>query len=84
MKTKHYTAQVADDGTLQLADLPPRTSVEVIVVYADPEEKRAATERWFNEVRSHHPFATMSYDEILAALEQTREDVWQEKYAPLY
>ena len=50
------------------------------VVYAHPADQRADLERWFAEVRRDHPFAAMSKADILAALRETREQVWNERY----
>ena len=50
------------------------------VVYAHPADQRADLERWFAEVRRDHPFAAMSKADILAALRETREQAWNERY----
>ena len=81
MKTLHWTKRVAADGSVLLADLPPQAEVEIVVVYPDPADQRANLERWFADVRRDHPFATLSKDEILAALRETREQVWNERNA---
>jgi len=81
MKTLHFTRRVEVDGSVRLDDLPSQAEVEIVVLYADPAEHRAELERWFAEVRHDHPFATLSKDEILAALRETREQVWEEHYA---
>ena len=79
METYHFKTVVATDGSLVLSGLPASQEVEVVVV----ERKGLSGEMrsWFRDIRTRHPFAKMSKDEILKALQETRETVWTERHA---
>lgn len=79
MKTVYIKTRVAADGSLTITDLPPDTDVMVAV---QPNDTMAYNEVWaeLRESMKTHPFATMSREEILAVLRQTREEVARELY----
>jgi hypothetical protein len=78
MKTYHFNTVVQDDGSVQLSGLPPKTPVEIVVwESADLSDEM---EQWLHDVRTRHPFARMSKEEILERLRQTREAVWAERH----
>ncbi len=79
MDAYHFKTVVQADGSVVLSGLPPSQEVEVVVV--ERKELPAETMEWFRDVRSRHPFAKMSKDEILKALRKTREEVWAERHA---
>ena len=79
MEAYHFKAIVQPDGSVILSGLPPGQEVEIVVVEREglSEEMKA----WFQDIRSRHPFANMSKEEILKALRKTRESVWIERHA---
>jgi hypothetical protein len=79
MEAYHFKAVVEPDGSIVLSGLPPSQEVEILVV----ERKGLAGEirSWFQDIRTRHPFAQMSKEEILMALQKTRETVWAERHA---
>ena len=79
MEAYHFKTVVQPDGSVILSGLPPSQEIEVVVV-----ERKGLSEEmqsWFQDIRSRHPFAQMSKDEILKALRKTRETVWAERHA---
>ncbi len=81
MKAYHCRKQVDESGSVKVADLPPGKEVEIIVLFREPSDLRSEMREWMAEVSSHHPFAHMGKDEILAKLRKTREAVWDEHHA---
>jgi hypothetical protein len=78
MKTYHFNAVVDLDGSIHITGLPPQKEVEVVVL--ERTELLEEMQNWLDDVRSRHPFAKMSKDEILEVLRQTRETVWTERH----
>lgn len=79
MEAYHFKTVVQSDGSLVLSGLPPNQEVEIVVV-----ERKGLSEEmqsWFQDIRTHHPFAQMSKDDILKAIRRTRETVWTERHA---
>lgn len=81
MKTYHFTRRVGADGTVQLSDLPPHEHVEIVIVSPEPRDRRQELADLFADFRQNSPFATMTEEEIMERLRQTREEVWAEQYA---
>lgn len=79
MKTYHFETVVERDGSVRLSGLPPSQQVEVVVLERSGE--LGELQEWLRDVRQRHPFATMSKDEILESLRQTRAAVWTERHA---
>ncbi len=79
MEAYHFKTVVEANGSVVLVGLPPSQEVEIVVV----ERNGSADElrSWFQEIRTRHPFARMSKEEILNALQKTRETVWAERHA---
>lgn len=76
----HYTTVVEADGSILLSGLPPHQEVEIVIVEPkslSDEEMRS----WLQDIRSRHPFAQMSKDQVLTELRRTREIVWSERHA---
>ena len=77
MKTYHFDTVVERDGSVRLSGLPPQQQVEIVVM------ERAVVpddlQKWLLEIRTRHPFAHMSKEEVLDALRQTRAEVWAER-----
>ncbi|MBD3308981.1 hypothetical protein GF339_21420 [candidate division KSB3 bacterium] len=67
MKTYHFKKIVGTDGLIRLSE--------------DPTDVLSDMQRWFADIRTRHPFAAMSKEEILRELRQTRETVWVERHA---
>jgi hypothetical protein len=78
--TYHFKTRVNADGSVSLRNLPPLQDVEILVLKQEPSNIQAEMASWFTEVRTRHPFATMTKDEILTVLRKTREEVWQERH----
>lgn len=79
MEAYHFKTVVEANGSVVLAGLPPSQEVEIVVV-----ERNGSTDElraWFQDIRTRHPFARMSKEEILKALQKTRETVWAERHA---
>jgi hypothetical protein len=72
MKSYHFNTTVEKDGSIHLTGLPPQKEVEIIVL---ERAEKAEMQEWLDDIRSRHPFASMSKDEILEVLQQTREAV---------
>jgi hypothetical protein len=79
MQTYHFDEIVNDEGVVTLSGLPPSAQVAIVVIYPEPFAWQKEMEAWREEMQDH-PFATMSRDEILAKLRQTREEVYEEVY----
>ena len=79
MKDVFVQKRVGSDGSLTLTDLPPDADVTVIVRPFNPTEAKALLQELRDSMRDH-PFASMSREEVLAALRQTREEVARELY----
>ena len=79
MEAYHFKTTVAADGSIVLSGLPASREVEIVVI----ERKGLSNEMqaWFQDIRTRHPFAKMSKEEILQALRKTRETVWAEQHA---
>jgi hypothetical protein len=79
MEAYHFKTIVDADGSVTLSGLPASREVEIVVV----ERKGLSKEMqaWFQDIRTRHPFAKMSKEEILQALRKTREVVWAEQHA---
>lgn len=79
MDAYHFKTVVQTDGSIVLSGLPPSQEVEIVVI----ERKGLSDEMkaWFQDIRSRHPFAKMTKDEVLTALRKTRELVWAERHA---
>ena len=78
MKSYRFNAVVESDGSIHLSGLPPEKEVEIVVL-----ERSGLTnemQEWLEDVRTRHPFAKMSKEEILEALRQTRDAVWAERH----
>lgn len=84
MKTYHFTRQVGPDGTLQLNNLPPHEHVEIVIVSPEPGTWRERMKQLMADFRQDNPLATMSEEEIMERLRQTREEVWAEQYDEQY
>ena len=81
MLTYHITTRVEPDGSVRLRNLPPDHRVEIFVVQPEQADIQADMAAWFADARKRHPFASMTKDEILDILRQTREKVWNERHA---
>jgi hypothetical protein len=79
MKTYHFNKVVEKDGSILLSGLPPHQEVEVVIL--DRNELTKEMQDWFKDIRSRHPFAKMSKEEILTILRTTREEVSAERHA---
>lgn len=82
MEMRYYTTTVADDGSATVADLPPQTMVNIVVLYEETNDLSVEL-RSIADSLHDHPFMQMTKDEILAALRQTRDEVWEEQYGHL-
>jgi hypothetical protein len=81
MQTYHFKKKVGSDGSLRLSELPPNIDVEVVVLNIEPSDIRVDLQQWLADIRSRHPFANMSKEEILKQLRNTRDTVWAERHA---
>lgn len=79
MKTYHFNKVVEKDGSIRLSGLPPHQEVEVVIL--EREGLTREMQDWFNDIRSRHPFAKLSREEILEILRTTREEVSAERHA---
>jgi hypothetical protein len=79
MKTYYFNTVVETDGSIRLSGLPPAKEVEIVVLERTdlPEEMQ----QWLSDIRTRHPFAKMSKEEILEMLRQTREAVSAARHA---
>lgn len=82
MEMRYYTTTVADDGSATVADLPPQTMVNIVVLYEETNDLSVELRKIADSLHDH-PFMRMTKDEILAALRQTRDEVWEEQYGHL-
>lgn len=82
-KVYHFTGRVSAEGTLQLENLPPHTTVQ-ISVKEDEEEGHVfdpvALEQFIDDFQERNPFANKSKGEILKELRKIREEVANEPY----
>lgn len=79
MEAYHFKTTVAADGSLVLAGLPPSQEVEVVVI--ERTDLSDDIRSWLQDIRTRHPFAKMSKEEILQVLQKSREAVWAERHA---
>lgn len=82
MKTVLVQKRVGSDGSLTLTNLPPDADVTVIIRPTNTPTSAEGSAMW-EELRASmrtHPFASMSREEVLAALRQTREEVARDLY----
>jgi hypothetical protein len=73
MKAYRFSAIVEKDGTLCLTGLPPDKEVEVVVM--EQAGLPPEIQDWLADIRTRHPFAKMTKEQILEALRQTRAAV---------
>ncbi|MBP8250785.1 MAG: hypothetical protein KAX40_00365 [Herpetosiphon sp.] len=83
MAVLEYIVHVADDGSIQVQGLEPRTAVKIIIQPIALNDWKHELDAIFADVRKHHPFTTMSHEDVLAVLRQTREVVAEEQYGHL-
>jgi hypothetical protein len=78
MKTYRFNTTVEKDGSVHLSGLPPHQEVEIVIL--ERAGLSQEVQEWLGDIRSRHPFAKMSKEEILKLLRQTRETVWDERH----
>ena len=84
MQTYHFDEIVVDnDGVITIAGLPPSAKVAVMIINPDSFDWQKIMQQWIDEMK-HHPFATMSKQEILEHLRQSREKIYEEDYRHRY
>ncbi len=79
MKSFHFNKVVEEDGSIHLSGLPPHREVEVVIL--DRDGLSIEFQNWLDDIRTRHPFAKMSKEEILTILRNTREEVAAERHA---
>jgi hypothetical protein len=79
MQTYHFDEMVNNEGIVTISGLPPSAKVAIVVICPEPFDWKKELDAWREEMKTH-PFATMSKEEILAKLRQTREEVYDEVY----
>jgi hypothetical protein len=80
MQTYHFDEVVNDEGVVTLSGLPPLTKVAIVVIDPELSSWQTRLNRLRKRFQETHPFATMSREEILEQLRQTREEVYEEVY----
>jgi hypothetical protein len=79
MKSFHFNKVVEKDGSIHLSGLPPHQEVEVVILERDG--LAVEFQNWLDDIRTRHPLAKKSKEEVLAILRNTREEVSAERNA---
>ncbi len=81
MQTYNFQEMVNSEGSVTLSGLPPLTEVAIVVILPQVSDWRKRMQQLMDDVQQQqHPFATMTREEILQKLRQTREEVAEELY----
>lgn len=81
MKALYLCKRVGNDGSLTLTDLPPDLELEITLKpRSNAPTLTTQWAEWCADVRQTHDFATMTRDDVLAALQRTRDEVARDLY----